>query len=304
VNYVSLKIRDFIYLDTERLKSIIAQIEQGLVNISTQLKSNNKEVMAKAGGSLLGLLEAAGGAKYVWQNQATETRTLHDNIYNKVENALTSNDLLITIPGNIKMESIDSNFESMVSNTSFILAKGKVIINDFTRMRLMLEKFNDLGKFIAQCSVSSLPSNTSKHLKNQALTKTRDKMTLDKSMIEGFKLFFDLFYKDRVVIKMLTFENYPDFRLVGNLKADFLRENISSIIYKYGTAPVSEWTIFAQVASIPPKDMSKIENKIGGADIGVALQQMFNAFREVELLAQSSVVHPEIAITPIAIYRE
>jgi len=301
---VPLKIRDFIYLDTERLKSIIAQIEQGLINISTQLKSNNKEVMAKAGGSLLGLLEAAGGAKYVWQNQATETRTLHDNIYNKVENALTSNDLLITIPGNIKMESIDSGFESMVSNTSFILAKGKVIINDFTRMRLMLEKFNGLGKFIAQCGVSSLPINTPEHLKNQALKKARDKMTLDKSMIEGFKLFFDLFYKDRVVIKMITFEDYPDFRLVGNLKADFLRENISSIIYKYGTAPVSEWTIFAQVASIPPKDMSKIENEIGGADIGIALQQMFNAFREVELLAQSSVVHPEIAITPIAIYRE
>lgn len=302
---MSLKIRDFIYLDIERLKSIIAQIEQGLINISTKLKSNNKEVMAKAGGSLFGLLEAAGGAKYVWQNQATETKTLHDNIYNKVENALTSNDLLITIPGNIQMESIiDSGFESMVSNTSFILAKGKVIINDFIRMRLMLEKFNDLGKFIAQCGVSSLPINTPKHLKNQALKKARDKMTLDKSMIEGFKLFFDLFYKDRFVIKMLPFEDYPDFRLVGNLKADFLRENISSIIYKYGTAPVSEWTIFAQVASIPPKGMSKIENKIGGADIGVALQQMFNAFREVELLAQSSVVYPEIAITPIAIYRE
>lgn len=302
---MSLKIRDFIYLDIERLKSIIAQIEQGLINISTQLKSNNKEVMAKAEGSLFGLLKAAGGAKYVWENQATETKTLHDNIYNKVENALISNDLLITIPGNIQMESIiDSGFESMASNTSFILAKGKVVINDFIRMRLMLEKFNDLGKFIAQCSVSSLPINTPKHHKNQALKKAQDKITLDKSMIEGFKTFFDLFYKDRVVIKMLPFEDYPDFRLVGNLKSDFLRENISSIIYKYGKAPISEWTIFAQVASIPPKDRSKIENKISGTDIEVALQQMFNAFQEVELLAQSEVVYPEIAITPIAIYRE
>jgi len=301
---VSLKIRDFIYLDTERLKSIIAQIEQGLINGSSQLKSNNKEITAKAGGSLFGLLKAAGGAKYVLQNQTTETKTLHDNIYNKVETALLSNDLLLTIPGNIQMKSIiDSGFDSMVSDTSFILGKGKVNINDFIRMRLMLEKFNDLGKFIAQCGVSSLPITTPKHLKNQALKKAQDKMTLDKSTIDGFKLFFDLFYKDRVVIKMLPFEDYPDFRLVGNLKTDFLRENISSIIYKYGTAPVSEWTIFAQVASIPPKGRSKIENKIGGADIEVALQQMFNAFREVELLAQS-VVYPEIAITPIAIYRE
>ena len=46
-------------------------------------------------------------------------------------------------------------------------------------------------------------------------------MTLDKSIIEGFKLFFDLFYKDRVVIKMIPFKDYPDFRLVGNLKEYF-----------------------------------------------------------------------------------
>ncbi|MBA7552742.1 hypothetical protein ES705_45316 [subsurface metagenome] len=102
----------FIYLDIERLKSIIAQIEQGLINVSNRSKSNKKEVMARAEGSLLGFLKAAGGAKYVWQNQTTETKTLHDNIYNKVENALILNDLLITIPGNIQMKNIiDSDFD-------------------------------------------------------------------------------------------------------------------------------------------------------------------------------------------------
>ena len=78
---------------------------------STELKSNNKEVDTKAEGSLFGPLKAAGGAKYVWQNQTTETKTLHDNIYNKVENSLISNDLLFRIPGNIQLQNIvDANY--------------------------------------------------------------------------------------------------------------------------------------------------------------------------------------------------
>ena len=93
-----------------------------------------------------------------------------------------------------------------------------------------------------------------------------------------------------------------DFPLVGNLNKEYLRDDISSIIYKYSTAPASEWTIFGQVASIPPKkrNMPQITT---GSDIEIALHDLFNAYRDIEVSAQS-VVYPEIAITPIAIYRE
>lgn len=299
-----LKIRDFIYLDTERLKSIIAQIEQGLVNTSNQLKMDSQEGTASVEGSILGFLKGVGGAKFIWQNQATETKTLHDNIYNKVEDALISSELLIRIPDKFEAEDIISTeFRNMLSDTSFILARGRININDFTQMRLMLEKFNDLGKFIAQCSVLNLPGDTPKHLKSQLLKKAQDEVTLDKNMLNGFKLIFDTFYKDRVVIKMMPFIENADFRLVGNINKAFLRDDISSITYKYGTAPVSEWTIFAQIAAIPPKDRSNVAQNIGGAQIEVALQNMFNSFRDIEVMAQS-VVYPEIAITPIAVYRE
>jgi hypothetical protein len=293
-----------VYLDTDKLKSIIAQIEHGLSDTTSQLKSKDSEISLEGEGSLFGFLKSVAGAKYVWQNQATETKTLHDNIYNRVEDALISNDLLVTIPGTLQQENItNSEFTSLIDDTSFILAKGRININDFTQMRLMLDNFNELARFIALCNFQSTPLHTSKTNKKQMLRKAQDELTVDEPMLDGFKLIFDLFYKDRVVIKMLPFVDCPDFRLVGNLKPDLLRENISSITYKYGTAPVSDWTVFAQVASIPPKDRSNNGYNIGGANMEVALHGMFNAFREVELLSQS-VVYPEIAITPIAIYRE
>lgn len=297
------KIRDFIYLDIERLKSIIAQVEQGLVDQLNEVKGNIKEAATNVEGSLFGFVKGVGGGKFVWQNQATETKSLHDYIYNKVESSLIENDVLIILPGKHKNLS-NNELRELFTDSSFILTNGKVNINDFTQMRMMLDRFNDMGKFIAQCNVmSSVPDNTSKHLRKDILKKATDEMTMDKSMIDGFKLIFDIFYKERIVIKMIPFDNCPDFRLVGNLNKQYLRDDIESIIYKYGTAPVANWTIFGQIASIPPKDRREAEINMSGSEIEVALHKMFNAFRGVEAIAQS-VDYPEIAITPIAIYRE
>lgn len=301
---MSLKIRDFIYLDTDRLKSILAQIEQGVINDTTQVKSNNIEASVGAEGSFFGLLKSDGNAKYLWENQNTETKALHDYIYNKVEGALVSDDLLITIPGALNQEDInDSGLMSLVDDTSFVLATGKVNINDFAQIRLILENFNELDKFVTQVSLQSIPSAVPKSAMKSIPKKNQPKKKMDEAKLNGLKLLLDVFYQDRIVIKMLPFADCPDFCLVGNLKKHFLRDNISSIIHKYSTAPVSEWTVFAQVASIPPKDRSNNGYNTGGTAIEAALQGMFNSVRELELLAQS-VVYPEIAITPIAIYRQ
>ena len=112
-----------------------------------------------------------------------------------------------------------------------------------------------------------------------------------------------MFYQDRVVIKIIPYEEYPDFRLVGNIDKTYLRDDIESIIYKYGTAPVSDWTIFGQIASVPPENSSDQMFNVTGNQIENAFQQMFDAYRKIENMAQS-VTYPEIAITPIAIYRE
>src|SRR5688572_25790731 len=100
-----MKVRDFIYLDADRLKSIVAQTEEGLLTTISESTRGAKEGSTSAEGSVLSLIKAAGGVKLLWEDQATETRTLHDNIYNRVEQSLTDNDMLIEIS-----EEDDSNF--------------------------------------------------------------------------------------------------------------------------------------------------------------------------------------------------
>lgn len=289
----SLQVRDFIYLDVERLKSFIAQIEEGLINSSSEVRTTSRDASVTGSGGLLSFLNATVGSKYTWQNQATETRSLHDNIYNRVEKALIEGDQVIQIPDqdNAQEENLDE-FREVIGDTSFVLAKGKVSINDYSQIQIMLERFNDIAKFIAGSSaVSTLPANASEQRRKQAMRAAQQHVTMDKPTLEGLKVVIDTFYKDRVVVKMMPFENSPGFRLVGNLDRRFFCDDLPSIIYKYGTAPVSEWMLFAQIASIPIKGHTNTAPIMEGSAIEVALQAMFDALREIEIMAQS-VVYP------------
>jgi hypothetical protein len=81
-------VRDFIYLDVERLKSALSQMDKGLLETVSKAGSRTKQLGAGAGGGLAAIVGLSGKADFLWTNEQTETRTLHDHIYNLVEDAL------------------------------------------------------------------------------------------------------------------------------------------------------------------------------------------------------------------------
>lgn len=122
-----LSIREFIYLDTERLKSIFSQVEKGLL---TEMKSN-KENSSKIGGELgtdnvlSFLVDAKSMGELVFSNSESETKTLHDHMYNHIETKLIHEKNIINIPDNTKKLPKD------LKDNSFVLLKGKIKIEDY-----------------------------------------------------------------------------------------------------------------------------------------------------------------------------
>lgn len=297
---MGISIRDFVYLDVERLKSIMAQVEEGLAETQVQSSGRTQEARGGIEGGIFGVVKGATEAKALWQNQVAETRSLHDYIYNKVESALLEHSLISRIPGDTGSENATSIRERL-TDTSFFLATGRVSINDFSQMRLILDNFNEVGRFIAMTQVEGI-ANPKK--RDQAIReKQQQGLSLDKAYVKGFGVMFDTFYKDRIVIKLVPLAADTSFRLVGNLSKEFLRDAIEGITYKYGTSPTSSWTMFGQIAAIPPKEGWNPLTLVGGAQIESAFQNLFDKMRQLEMQVQC-VVHPEIAVTPIAVYRE
>jgi len=246
-------------------------------------------------------------SSFLWQNQATESHTMHDYLYNLAESSLNEKDLLTNIPGDFGIENI-SNPDKMAGNltsTSFILVKGKTIINDFTYMQRILENFDDILKSVitGEQSADKKFEKANQTQRNKMVQERINEYNLPKDIKKALQVFLKNFYNDRVVIKNIPFVERPNFRFVGTLNKLYLRESIENIIYKYGTAPQDDWYMFAQIASIPNKTTDAVDLSFNQNDLEKGLQTVFDALRDIEK-SGLSISFPEIAVTPIAIYRQ
>jgi hypothetical protein len=299
--------RDFIYMDTERLKSIVAQLNQGLIESGSNTITDTGGVKASAGVEFLKMLKAGTESSLLFQNQATESHTVHDYLYNLAESSLKAENLLTDIPKDFKAEDVlNPTFDrSKLSSTSFILVKGKTIINDFTYMKNFLDNLDNILKSIITGEKSSNKEfeKMSQKERNRLVSERVNEYNLPKDVKLAIKTFLDNFYKDRIVIKNIPFVKTPNFRFVGTLNQLYLRESIENIIYKYGTAPQEDWFMFAQIASIPTNDQNEVDISLDHNNLESSMQGIFDALRDVEK-AGLSISFPEIAVTPIAIYRQ
>lgn len=298
--------RDFIYMDTERLKSIVAQLNQGLIEGTSKTTTDTDGSKLNAGLDILKIIKIGTENSFLFQNQSTESHTMHDYLYNLAEISLEERDLLITIPNDIEEKDIinPSIESSLLNSTSFVLVKGKTIINDYTYMKRILDNFDDLMKSILSGEKTS-NSGFEKMSQNQRDKRVQEKVNeyMPKDIKKALQTFMENFYKDRIVIKNIPFVNHPNFRFVGTLNQEYLRESIENIIYKYGTAPQENWFMFAQIASIPNSNESKLDISFNQNSLENSLQTVFDALREIEKTGLS-ISFPEIAVTPIAIYRQ
>lgn len=299
--------RDFVYMDTERLKSIVAQLNKGLIESTSTTITDSDESKLKAGVDFLKILKLGSENSFLWQNQATESHTMHDYLYNLAETSLNEKGLLTNIPGNFTEEDlVNPDIDrSSLNSTSFVLIRGKTIINDFTYMQRILENFDDILKSIitGEQSADASFENASQPQRNKKVQDRIKEYNMPKDVKKALLTFLENFYKDRVVIKNIPFDDKPNFRFVGTLNQTYLRESIENIIYKYGTAPQDDWYMFAQIASIPEKTSNNLDISYNHNELEKGMHTVFDALRDIEK-SGLSISFPEIAVTPIAIYRQ
>lgn len=299
--------RDFIYMDTERLKSIIAQLNKGLIENKTNTVTEADTDKINGGIDFLKMVKIGGETSFLWQNQTSESHTMHDYLYNLAESSLNSKKLLTKIPGDIGIDNLSDpdKYPSPLTSTSFVLVKGKTIINDFAYMQKILNNLDDLLKSVITGEQSADKSfeKASQNQRNKIVQDRIKELNIPKDIKKALEVFLSNFYGDRVVIKNIPIIERPNFRFVGTLNKLYLRESIENIIYKYGTAPQDDWYMFAQVASIPNKNTDELVMSFNQNELEKGLQSVFDALREIEKTGLS-ISFPEIAVTPIAIYRQ
>ena len=119
-------------------------------------------------------------------------------------------------------------------------------------------------------------------------------------------------FLDNVVQVALV--NDQGVKFVGVLNRTQLREDLRSLIFKYGSKPQGTWAMLAQVTRIPQPGPSLKEpgqwDQLFDKSSFDELSSVHTAFELMLSMVNSlqefvgSVVYPDVAVSPIAVYRE
>jgi len=284
-------IKNFIYLDEDKMYSLSSQIFKGITEylVSTDSNENGKEDTQKGelgSGRIL--------ADILKQSYKTEEKKyLHDYSYTIFEKELIDTDRVVDINTCDK-----DNFIHNITEKSFVKIKGKIVFNDIGHLSSVMKDFNKMGLALAGMNVRD--GSTDKHVNVKKFAKENG-LSLNENFINDLTYLLDFGFDNQLEIQL----EYNNHLFSTNIKRDYLRENENLLIKKYARKTEKEFTIFGIVTQYGNKDGSEnIEKKSNGSEhLKVALMDVVSKFSDIELTFTGKLEN-EIMIDPIAIYTE
>lgn len=271
-------IRNFIYLDNDKLNSLYSQVFHGVAEAivesyfgsnqtSNEQKSIGKSVDEKVG-------EISG---------ITSNKILHDYMYNKFEDKIIE-------------KIVDCNTQDVqIDPNSFVKISGKASIEDYTRLKFYLESFNDLGMALTYLQKDELGANKS----NLREIARKNGLHQDQKMLDGLKTFIEMFEPNGYEVVI----NNEGVCYRGILNKEYLRISTNDIRMLYGSTPCMDWTMVGQITRVFPQMKEDHANKeVSEPDMKQALVTVFDSLNDIESTFFSYGGECVYHILPIAIY--
>ena len=246
------KIREYIYLDIDRIKSIFSQMEEGLLIEKTEGSEKEGGVKGNVGSGILAelLLDVGIEGNVLYTKKQDETKILHDYMYNLLEKRMKDEGDLIEIPKNFSKD----NYRNGLKSDSFILLKCRIRIEDYSMISDILRDINNLQIALELFGLNSMADGSNIDQWGEVEEKLKqNSQLLDKSYLKALSVFVNKFYDKKIFIKCMPFEEDIFWNFIGIMKEKYFREDIEDIIFKYGSFPEFEWYVFGQITSIPNK---------------------------------------------------
>jgi len=285
-------IRDFIYLDVERVRSWVAQAAGGLVSERASGREHATGGKGSAKGRVPFLVEVGGEADYHYRRSLTETLSVHDAIFAEFCEHLT--------PTQGPQDAADW-VEAAFRDGEFVQTKGRLKIVDYKdaiRRLESLPKFADAVTRLGN-SATAVQQNPSRNTIPRAQSPQTAK--LDPKQVRDITHTANEVYGDLIRIKVLPFPEDDTCSYVGAGDRASFRYRPDALSIIYGSVIDADWTVVAQVnkgrvATVPPTttDDQSLEDRF---------EALVYVLDELTQLAQG-IRFPAVAVTPVAIYRD
>lgn len=332
-------IKDLIYFDYDKAKSINSQLSGGLISEITRAIEEEGGLSSEIGFNIK-FLKGNIGSSGKDRTIKTERIELYHELLNQVEDKLTENNILIDL--NVSLTTSFNDFLEEVPKYNYIKANGWSSFEDFERFKEIMSNFNEIQRLIYASVLESSPeiiaqkkqinelkrglakaNNVKELAKLKAIEKQFDStleelsaaQLLDETFVERVKTFLDTFSPNRLNFRLAPFDLFPEFQILSNLKSQYLvNGNFENVIFTYGSRPNIKLTVFGVITSCPRKKDIRVDLNdefLAYEDEelteAVAYDKIFrNVFSSFENFEKFFFVpsYPKIAISPIAIYTE
>lgn len=275
-------LRDFIYVDKERLYSLYSQLFQGVAEFSIESFSSSKENDKKEHKIEQKLIEASYKAKNVF---------LFDHIYNLLEDKLTSQ--LICVDESITLANLKPS--------SYIKVIGKATIEDFEHLIFLLKNFNKIGMALATMQIM----NSNKVLKeNERYDIERyakaNGLSLDEEFTESMVKIIENFHGSDLDITIEPYSNKLDVFFKSTLDEKNMRLSSNMVRKTYGNKPIMDWTVVGEITS------HQIGKDFAYSTYSNTFSDMFSKIAEIDNSFESANDGQNriIRVAPIAVYIE
>lgn len=320
-----MTLKDFVYLDVERLYSLYSQVFEGVVEQIVQSFENS---MASASESKGIPFSGNKAEAYVAElSRRTENKFLYDHMYNTLEQKLQSH---LLDASTLSVNEI----RAKLLPAPFIKVRGAAEVDDYERVREFIKKFNAIGEAVAHAVMSNGEINEAMNALNAQVSKIKDRnerartasqlkaksspkavakelgLHQDEQLLKHLDMFSEMFYPDGFDITIAAgVEGNIAFR--APIGKQWLRFSPSMLRTLFGGYSESSWTLVGQVTHVPGDEMpqpNETDESVLGAEQKPSMKdpfkQMFRASRTLERMFLESNTEVVVTVCPLAIYRE
>ena len=322
------KIKNFIYLDNQKMYSISSQLFEGLTEymVKSERKTGTDKVEQKgdfgSGKLMADIIEN--------ESSNSEKKFLHHYAYNLFEDELKSSNKILELT----RTNIDGEIVS-IEDINFVKVTGKIGFNDSKFIGETLRDFNKIGEAFAYTqyneqfkalederkqAISSTKDRNQKHkLKNltpqDSIIKSLaadNGMYLDPKLTESMRTILEFGYGSSFDVQMPIEAIDKGYLFSALLDRNYLTEPEQSIIKKYSRESEKEFTIFGIVTQSKKRDskesiyaraVAAMQTTSDDSRMKEAMMNMIAALTNLENLFVGKLDY-EYIIDPIAIYRE
>ncbi|MGW8202005.1 DUF6414 family protein [Sphingomonas bisphenolicum] len=284
-------IRNFLYLDSQKLRSVSSQLFEGVADYVLHSKKERTEEAEQQKGPITS--GRVLGDIFAKETSSSEMRFLEDHAYSIFEERVAGLDLV--------EDSVSSGF-SALSQKTFFKITDNLRINDVGATNQLLDKFNEIGEAFARISLMTGGDlSGGKQMSDNDIKKIAIGlgMHMDPKLLKSMRSLISFGLSDVIEASFVT----GGHLFTAPLKRDFLRETAEMILYKFSRVTQQKFSMLGIVtqrggvleSSDPLPDVKDAEG------VKMAMRTLSLHMRTVEQVFLGPLSN-ELVVDPIAIY--